>query len=194
MKKILLAIVLTGLFAVSQVKAQGSFFAVEYSVGFGVGDTKDFVSSVSWRGVAFEYRYFVQPAVGIGVETGYNLFYEEKPYDTYTQGTASISGKQFRYMHVVPVLATADYHFKPDTKADPFVGVGIGTLYANRDVDMGMFTMEDDAWQFALRPEVGVLINTYNVNLILAAKYMMGFKTDNFDATNYFTINVGLVF
>lgn len=194
MKKIFFVFLITGIITATQVKAQESLFAIEYSVGFGTGDAKDFVGTVSWRGVAFEYRYFVQPAIGIGVETGYNLFYEEKPYDTYTQGTASISGYQYRYLHAVPVLATFDYHLKPDANTNPFVGVGIGTLYANRDVDMGMFTMEDDAWQFALRPEVGVLINTYNVNLIVAAKYMMGFKTDNFDATYYFTINVGLVF
>lgn len=194
MKKIFLAIALIGLFAVSQVKAQESFFAIEYSVGFGMGDTKDFVNTVSWRGMAFEYRYFVQPAVGVGFETGYNLFYEKKPYATYTQGTKSLSGTQFRYLHMVPILGTLNYHFKPDTSTDPYVGLGLGTLYANRDVDMGMYSLNQDAWQFALRPEIGVLISTYNADFIVAAKYMMGFKTSNMDANNYFTINLGIAF
>jgi hypothetical protein len=59
---------------------------------------------------------------------------------------------------------------------------------------MGMFTMEDDAWQFALRPEVGTLISTMNVDLILALKYMAAFKAGDTDAQNYFSINVGFVF
>jgi len=194
MKKIFLAIILTAIIGVSQIKAQESLFALEYSVGFGTGDAKDFVGKASWRGIAFEYRYFVQPSIGIGFETGYNLFYEKQPYATYTKGTASVSGIQYRYMHVVPVLATLDYHLKPDTSTDPFIGLGIGTLYANRNIDMGMFSMQEDAWQFALRPEIGTTISTYNADFIVAAKYMMGFKTNDFDATNYFTINLGIVF
>jgi len=194
MKKIFLALVLTGLFAVSQVNAQESIFTMEYSVGIGTGDTKDFVGTVSWRGISFEYRYFTQPNIGIGFETGYNLFYEEKPYATYTKGTQSISGYQYRYLHMVPILAAADYYFKPDAQANPFIGLGLGTLYANRDVDMGMYTMEDDAWQFALRPEIGTIIYTNSADIILAAKYMMGFKTSDMAANNYFTINLGIVF
>lgn len=91
-------------------------------------------------------------------------------------------------------MAAANYYFKPDAVTNPFIGLGIGTLYANRDVNMGMFTMEDDTWQFALRPEIGTRITTMNVDLILAAKYMMGFESDNLEATNYFSINVGFVF
>ena len=194
MKKILFTLILTGLFAVSQVKAQDGLFSVQYSVGFGTGDVKDFISTTSWRGIAFEYRYMIQPSVSVGFETGYNLFYEEMPYATYTKGPQSLSGKQFRYLHTVPVLGTVDYNFLPDEQFNPFVGLGIGTLYSYNDVDMGMFTVEDDVWQFALRPEVGSFISTPYVDMIVAAKYMMGFKTGNSDAHNYITLNLGFVF
>jgi outer membrane protein len=194
MKKILFSFVLVAIMAIGQVKAQENFLSAQYSVGFGTGDVKDFVSTVSWRGIAFEYRGFLQPQIGVGFETGYNLFYEEKPYASYTEGTRTLSGKQYRYLHTVPILAAADYYFKPDQTFNPFIGLGLGTLYSYHDVDMGMFTMEDDAWQFALRPEVGTLISTMNVDLILALKYMAAFKAGDTDAQNYFTINVGFVF
>jgi len=61
-------------------------------------------------------------------------------------------------------------------------------------MDMGMFTMQSDVWQFALRPEVGVLITTPRMDLILAAKYFSGFKANDTEGQQYFTINVGLVF
>jgi outer membrane protein len=194
MKKIFFVFLLTGIITATQVKAQESIFSVQYSMGFGMGDLKDFNSSASFRGMSFEYRYLMQPAIGIGFETGYNLFYDRMDYATYTRGTESLSGIQYRYTHAVPVLAAFDYYIKPDTQINPFVGLGIGTLYANREVDMGMFTRQDDAWQFALRPQIGTMINTNNINLILAAKYMMGFEANSMDATNYFTINVGIVF
>ena len=194
MKKILFVILFTGIISVTQIKAQESFFSVQYSVGFAAGDLKDYNNSESFRGMSFEYRYFMQPAIGVGVETGYNLFYDKMAYATYTSGTQSLSGIQYRYTHAVPVLAAFDYYIKPDTQFNPFIGVGIGTLYTNRDLDMGMFTIQSDVWQFALRPEVGVLITTSSMDLIVGAKYYNGFKANDTEGQQYFTINLGLVF
>lgn len=194
MKKILFAIVFVAAIAVGQVKAQESLFSLQYSVGFGTGSVKDFVDAAAWRGMSMEYRYLTSPNLGIGFETGYNLFYKEMPYATYTKGSQSLTGKQWRYLHMVPIFAAADYYLKPDETLNPFVGLGIGTLFSNRDVDMGVFTMEDDAWQFALRPEIGTMISTQNVNLLIAAKYVTAFKAGDTDAQSYFTLNLGLVF
>jgi outer membrane protein len=163
-------------------------------MGFATGDLKDFNSSASFRGMSFEYRYMMQPAMGVGFETGYNLFYDRLDYATYTQGTESLSGIQYRYTHSVPVLAAFDYYLKPDTQYNPFVGLGIGTLYSNREVDMGMFTRQTDAWQFVLRPQVGVMVSTPSADLIIGAKYFNGFKSNDFEGQQYFTINVGVVF
>jgi outer membrane protein len=194
MKKIFFVFLFIGIIAVTQVKAQGGWFSLQYSMGFATGDLKEINEAASFRGMSFEYRYMVQPQIGVGFETGYNLFYDEMDYATYTSGTESISGKQFRYTHAVPVLAAVDYYLKPDTKLNPFVGLGVGTLYSYRDIDMGMFTQETDVWQFALRPEIGFIYETNAVDLILGAKYFSGFKANDREGQQYFTINVGLVF
>ncbi len=194
MKKIFLAVLLTLIITATQVNAQESLFSIQYSVGFGTGDLKDFNSAASFRGMSFEYRYMMQPAYSVGFETSYNLFYDKMDYATYTKGTISVSGIQYRYTHAVPVLAAFDYYLKPDGEINPFVGLGIGTLYTYRDLDMGMFTLENDVWQFALRPQVGVLVSTSFADLIVAAKYFNGFKANDTDGQSYFTINVGLVF
>jgi hypothetical protein len=194
MKKIFFILLLTGVIFATQVKAQESLFSIQYSMGFATGDLKDFNNAASFRGMSFEYRYMMQPSIGVGLETSYNLFYDHMDYATYTQGTESVSGIQYRYTHAVPVLAAFDYYLKPDTRFNPFAGVGIGTIYTYRDLDMGMFTLESDVWQFALRPEVGVLVSTQFADLIVAAKYFSGFKANDTDGQSYFTINVGLVF
>lgn len=194
MKKIFFVLLLTGVIAATQVNAQGSLFSIQYSMGFAAGDLKEFNEAASFRGMSFEYRYMMKPNIGVGFETGYNLFYDRMDYATYTQGTESLSGIQYRYTHAVPVLAAFDYYLKPDTKVNPFVGLGVGTLYTFRDLDMGMFTMESDVWQFALRPQVGAIISTQFADLIVGAKYFSGFKANDTEGQSYFTINVGLVF
>jgi outer membrane protein len=194
MKKIFFVVLLTGIITATQVQAQDSFYSIQYSMGFATGNLKEFNEAASFRGVSFEYRYMVQPSIGVGLETGYNLFFDRLDYATYTQGTQSLSGIQYRYTHAVPVLAAFDYYLKPDTQFNPFVGLGVGTLYTYRDLDMGMFTLESDVWQFALRPQIGVLITTPSADLIVAAKYFNGFKANDTEGQQYFSLNIGLVF
>lgn len=194
MKKIFFVLLLTGIITTTQLNAQESLFSIQYSMGFATGDLKEFNSSASFRGMSFEYRYMMQPNIGIGLETGYNLFYDREDYATYTEGTQSVSGIQYRYTHAVPVLAAFDYYLKPDTKFNPFAGLGVGTLFTYRDLDMGMFTLESDVWQFAVRPEIGVLVSTQFADIIVAAKYFSGFKANDTEGQQYFSLNIGLVF
>ena len=194
MKKIFFVVLLTGIITATQLQAQDSFYSIQYSMGFATGNLKEFNEAASFRGMSLEYRYMVQPGIGVGLETGYNLFYDRLDYATYTQETQSLSGIQYRYTHAVPVLAAFDYYLKPDTQFNPFVGLGVGTLYTYRDLDMGMFTLESDVWQFALRPQVGVVITTPSADLIVAAKYFSGFKANDTEGQQYFSLNIGLVF
>lgn len=195
MKKIFFVLLVTGIIGITQLNAQENFFSMQYSVGFGTGDMGEFIEKTSWRGISFEFRNFVSPNVGLGIESGMNTFYENKDYDTYTDGTISLSGVQYRYINTVPILAAADYYFQPDAQINPFFGLGIGTIYNRRDLDMGLYTVEDEAWQFALRPELGVLVNvSEGLDLMLGAKYYAGFKSGDMEAQNYFTINLGFNF
>lgn len=194
MKKLYYILYAAGIFVASPALAQGSFSA-QYSMGFGTGDVKSFVSSPSFRGVTLEYRHFVQPNVSIGGEVGWNVFYERRAHDTYTSGTISLSGVQYRYINAVPIYVTGDYYLKPGEKMNPFVGLGIGTLFTTRATDMNLYRLETDAWAFALRPEVGVLVNVNpDLDFILAGKYNAGFSTADLAAQSYFTFNIGFVF
>ena len=194
MKKIFFVFLLTGIISATQLIAQENLFSIQYSIGFAAGDLKDFNSSASFRGISLEYRNMMQPATGIGFETGYNLFYDRMDNATYTDGTQSLSGVQYRYTHTVPILAAFDYYLKPDNLFNPFFGFGIGTLYVNRDVDMGLYRLQSDVWQFALRPEVGVLVSTPKGDMILGVKYFYGFKAKDTEGQQFLAINVGLVF
>jgi outer membrane protein len=172
-----------------------SFWSVQYSVGFGSGDVKDFIEPTSFRGTTLEYRQFISDNVALGFEIGWNVFYERKSYDSYTLDNQTLSGVQYRYLNMVPINLAAGYYFKPGETINPFVGLGIGTLFSRRNVDMNLYTIETDTWHFQLRPEVGILFNARpGLDFILAGKYYAGFKTEETESENYFGLNFGVVF
>ncbi|MFN8255911.1 MAG: outer membrane beta-barrel protein [Bacteroidales bacterium] len=178
----------------SSAFAQGGLFSMQYSMGFATGDLHDHIQKASFRGFTMDYRKFVNPNVGVGFDIGWNVFYEEKPYDTYEYENLTYSGKQYRYDNCFPMLLAASYYLKPDQLVNPYVGVGLGTMYTLRNTDMNMYTFEVDSWQFALRPELGIIIEPNpGVGILIGSKYYYGFETGDLKGQGYFTLNVGIV-
>jgi len=194
MKRIYIIILLLIVTSGSRLIAQTNLFALQYSVGFTMGDFKDFIGKESWRGVTMDYRSMVNENVGVGIETGWNAFYEKKDYATYVDGTRSLSGTQFRYCSAIPILVSADYYFNPGESLSPFIGLGIGTIYTRNDLDMGLYTIREDVWHFALKPEAGLLFKTRpDFGIMLCVKYYNGFNSEDLGTRNYVATNIGFV-
>lgn len=191
MKKTLYILLFTVL--ASSAMAQNSMMSWQYSIGFASGDLHDYVSPVSWRGVTYNYNHMVETGASIGLELGWNVFYDEKPYDTYTRGDWDYTGKQYRYSNNVPMLFTIGYYVNPDDAVTPFGNIGIGTMYSERKTAMGAYTFTSDGWHFEMKPELGIMYNTEGASLALSAKYYYGFKAGDLPAEGFFTINVGIV-
>ena len=196
MKKIYFSICALMFCAATMVHGQNSNTSVTYAFGFPMGDLGEFIESVSYRGVTIDFRSMAKENLGIGVSLGWNVFYEEKEYDTYTAGNASLSGKQFRYSNHVPMLVSADYYFKPLEKINPFIGLGTGVVYTRRNTDMNLYTIEQEAWNFTLQPEVGIQIqNDFSSGFTIMAKYYNGFAAGDLpEGQSYLTLNIGMVF
>jgi hypothetical protein len=162
----------------------------------GTGDLGAFNSKPSFRGATIEWRKLVQPSIGVGFEVGWNVFASELPYGTYTSGTASLSGKQYRTQNQVPILAAVNYIFNPDDIVKPFVGLGIGTMYSRRNTDMSLYTIEEEAWHLTFRPEVGIHYELSNTtSAYIGLKYYMGLESGDLPkAQSYFALNLGFVF
>ena len=57
---------------------------------------------------------------------------------------------------------------------------------------MGMYTIEENVWHFALRPEAGLIYSlNYNTGLIVTAKYYSNSKSGDISSRNFMTVNVG---
>ncbi len=195
MKKFLFISAFFVLMLASNVKAQ-SLTTVSYSMGLATGDLGDYASNFSGRGFTLDYRKMVQPNLGVGVYTGWNVFYDERPYDTYTIDNRSLSGKQFRYVNTFPLMFATDYYFKPGEDLNPFIGLGVGTIYTQRDTDIGIYRLEQDAWSLAFAPQVGFYysVNRYN-GISFSAKYNLGLAAGDFNSSqSYLSLNIGFVF
>jgi len=193
MKKIFIIAVFAFLFVTAY--SQRSITSFQYSIGFGTGNMHDYISPASFRGFTVDYRNMINANVGLGVDIGWNVFYDEMPDATYEYQNITYSGKQWRYGNYFPMLVAADYYFKPDAQISGYGGLGIGTMYTLQNTDMATYTFEKDAWHFALRPEFGVLIKAApGVGLTLAWKYYYGFKAGDLPAQGYMTLNFGFVF
>jgi len=167
-----------------------------YGMGFGTGDLGNFISKTSFRGATVDYYKMTQPNLGVGFSLGWNVFYEEKAYDTYTADNVALSGKQFRYSNQVPMLLGANYYLDPGEKISPFLGANLGVMYTRRNTDMNLYTLEEEAWNFTVQPQLGVQFNnSLSSAMTVMLKYYLGLKAGDLDENqSFFSLNVGFVF
>jgi hypothetical protein len=194
--KILYSIFALCILTTTSLAAQKSRTTMTYAVGIPTGDLSDFISKPSWRGVSVDLIRMLDTNIGLGASFGWNVFYDARDYDTYSQGTASLSGKQYRYSNHIPMLVNFNYYMNPGQKMIPYVSLGSGVIYTRRNTDMNLYTFERDSWNFALQPQIGLEFdNSYSSAFTISAKYFYGFSAGDFDkAQSYITINVGWTF
>lgn len=194
MKKLVFLIIACSLLiSTKSFSQQGNYMSVQYAVSFGTGDLGEYISKVSWRGALVEYRGAVANNIMVGFDLGWNVFYEKKDYDTYTIGSESLSGIQYRNQNMVPILFAADYLIMNEGALKPYVGLGIGTMYAERATDMNLYRWTQNPWQFAMKGELGLLYEvSYSSAIKFAVKYYNGFKTGSLDNQGYVSLSLGL--
>ncbi|OQP40970.1 hypothetical protein A4H97_15310 [Niastella yeongjuensis] len=173
-----------------------SSFILTYPIGFPMGDLHDYSKKTSWRGINMEFLGHAKPGVAVGLETGWNVFYEKVGKQPYKSGTTTVTGVTYRYTNAVPILVESKwYPTEEKKKANPYVGLGVGTLFASRSTDFGLYRITNEAWQFCIKPEVGVLFSIEpGLKAMVGVKYYGAFNTDDLDGQNFLSINVGFVF
>ena len=180
---------------ISNMNAQ-SITNISYSIGFPTGQFSDYIGEPSFRGFHIGYAKFIKPDLTVGFNVGWNVFYKSKAYDTYNQGTASFSGKQYRSNNSVPVTGNVNYYFKQNEKINAYAGMGLGLVYNRKNTDMYVYTLEEESWNFGLQPELGLEYKVDSRYSITAAgKYYYCFESGDIGyPTSYFALNLGVSF
>jgi opacity protein-like surface antigen len=195
MKRIIALLIFCFFVSMTSVFSQAeNHLSIQYDMSFGTGDLGDYISAPSFRGASAQYRYAATDNILVGIDAAWNVFYEKRDYDSYTSGTMTLSGVQYRYQNQVPLLVAVDYVFMPDKDFQPYIGLGLGTMYSERNTQMGIWVLEENPWQFALKPEVGIMYKfAYSNAIKLGVKYYNGFGGD-LGTQSYITVSVGVAF
>ncbi len=170
-----------------------SMHGISYNTSLTLGETNDYISRFSWRGFGLDGKYFINDNMTLGWMTGWNTFYEPVS-GTFTEGTQTLTGKQYRYINAIPVLLTYNFFLNEDGEVQPFLGLGLGTYWIERKTTMGLFASTVDNWHFGLTPEVGVLfpINIQS-NFYITVRYNNVFPSNDSITYSYLGFNFGFL-
>ena len=193
--------ILLAIFAVAALadpgsaSAQDSFLGVSYSASVPMGDTSDWTSKMSWRGIGIDYRRFKERDVSFGFYGGWNVF-SEKEHATVQRPSVpgAITGTQFRHINAFPLMLTAHKYFGSGGRQDArgYVGGGIGAIAHERRIEVGLFADEKNRWHFGLAPEVGIVKPvSWDTSVYGSIKWNYGFKSSN-QTVSYISFNLGL--
>lgn len=200
MKKLLIiSIILFGLSPF--LKAQ--MLNLNYQISVPLGDLKDFTDKTSFRGMDLQYHKFLGEHFSLGASVGWNVFYKNMDHKTsdYTFHGSSdiytITGNQYRYVNTVPMMAIGRYYFADDmASVRPFIGLGVGTSWTEKRLEIGQYASNISRWQFAMAPEIGMYVPlTDQLALNVGAKYNYATKAANgrIPEIQSFTFSVGLI-
>ena len=138
---------------------------VNYQISLPMNQVKDFTNKASFRGFDVEYHQFLGEQFSRGAAIGWDVYYTDKNNATGnfrfngTDNIYTITGNQYRYINFVPMLAIGRYYFTDEnTAVRPYAGLGLGTSWTEKRLEVGQFSSTISRWQFAMAPEVGMYI------------------------------------
>jgi len=177
----------------AEARAQDWYWGGGYSIGVPLSDTKDFTSSTSFRGVVLEGRKMVNEHVTAGLSFGWNVFDRQLDTTTVFESGAAIGGNQWRYTNAFPLYANVHYYLGEANSLRPFIGANVGTIYTERRVDINLYSLSEDAWQFAFAPEVGVVFPLgWVVRGFASARWNYSLEGSGVPSQQYVSFNIGV--
>jgi hypothetical protein len=194
--KLIAALVLLVPATAAAQRTGDKWFGMTWSMSTATGNSQQFASGYSFRGLGMEWRQFKGPSTSVGLSLAWNLMNEE------FLGTSSIrqvdvTGLQFRYINAYSILLAAHKYLGTNQgNARPFIGIKTGTYYINRRVDVGIWTASDNTWHYGLAPEFGIampLRHTVDGEAFYAAvRYNYAFASGGTPYQSWVGIDVGI--
>jgi len=189
MKKYIIA--LSVMFLALTVNAQEVIWKLTYDVGIPFSETKEFTDQASWRGLTLDFDRFLGDNLAVGMAFSWSTFLEKEPDSYYERDELLLHGTQVRYINNIPLTVKIAY-YKPVSTVDLFGSLGVGTVWQETRREIGTFAFVGDYWQFALIPELGVLIPAGRSEVTARVRYVAGFKTSSAPPLSYLSFGVGL--
>jgi len=179
---LLVFVVVPGARGNAQVMSRPYLGTLSYTTAMPVGDTKDFADGYSWLGFTVEGDWFLKTNLSAGFILGWQEIYKESNGDTFELSNGATTGRTYRHIGSLPLLARARYWTgHPGEPFHAFAGLGMGTYWMKQTADFGIYTADEDHWHFGLAPELGVLmVTTGAIGWTLNARYNYPIATGDY--------------
>ena len=170
-----------------------TYQGLTYSMSVPLSTTEDYISAGSYRGFNYEGYRELTPKLAVGWLVGWNIFHIELRNETYVNDNLTVTGNQFRYQNMFPILVRGMYLFGTPAGIRPFIGTGLGVIYNIRRTDIGLYSLETDAWHFSVSPELGIMIPVRESLITTSIRYNLGVKARDLGPQSYISFNLGFM-
>jgi outer membrane protein W len=170
------------------------YSSANYGIALPAGETRDFISTASFRGFSFEFGRFFTKKISVGFLFAWNVFHENYPIDTYEFDNLALTGKLYRYINAFPLMVAGRYHFMDESQFRPYLGIASGAVIINKVSDMGLYREQNKNWHFGLAPGAGFIIELGSEAFFnMGARYNHAFKSGG-DTHSWLSFQTGVTF
>ncbi len=164
--------------------------------------SNNFADKSSGWGMNFEGGYFLTPNFALGGFLAYHSNHEYFGRQTLPVGEGgSLTTDQQHTVFQLPFGLASRYQWNRGGTFQPYLGVKLGTQYAQLKSDFNAFAAHTNTWGFYVSPEIGLNIYpwAYGPGLHFAAYYSYGTNkgdllTYSVDGLSNFGLRVGIAF
>ena len=186
---------LLGLLASSAALAQSNF-RISYEFAVPMGATKDYIDRFSSRGAHLDASFELSYAFHLELSAGLNSFNAVKEGVLSTTDGQDVSGKQFRYLNVIPLMGGFAWHIPMGRGGRIWAGINGGAAYFDRIIDIGLNEYSLSDWQWGVQPHVGIAfgLGDDGTALFFDGRWNYFWERHGIPAQQYFSFGVGLLF
>jgi hypothetical protein len=171
---------------------------LNYTAGIPTGNLKNLTDQVSWRGMEGAFLYGVTDQISVGLETGFQDFYQKFPRKVFSESGADLSAVITNSIQVLPIMVKGRYRFSPAGAVEPYVSLAAGGNMISYEKYYGQFVDEKTSFGFAAQPELGLRIPvgaSKRSGFHLAAAYnFMPFRYNDADGLSHAVLKAGFSF
>jgi hypothetical protein len=133
--------------------------AVYYNWNFGPTIGNHFVNDFSLRGGNLGVSAFVDKGLAVGLEMGWNNYFQYASRQTYVTKGAAATTDMYKSIYTLPLTATLTKYFLSGNSFHPYVRLGLGALYSEQNLYYNVYETDNHNWGFVFQPELGAAVS-----------------------------------
>jgi hypothetical protein len=179
MRSSLLPTVVTLLVGAGTLPAQRFTSASGYTFAIPLGDTRDFVTTPSWIGIAWDGRWSLTPHVTASAGVSFQDFYAAS-FKTTNFASGAATGQQVRDLIAANFMGGIRFYPLPQASNRPYVALAAGAAYTGQYFQLGLSQVDRNVVAPAVAPEVGLEMPVMDgIDAVLSMRYTMPARTTN---------------